>query len=350
MTTTSTTTTTRSRALAAQSARVLLTLGMVALAVWAGLRLWDHYELAPWTRDGRVRANVVQVAPDVSGLVSAVRVQDNQAVKAGEVLFEIDPARFALAVQQARVGVQSAQVSLAQARREDARNASLSDLVPRELREQSRARVDAAAATLARAEVELRTAELNLQRATVRAPVDGWVTNLELRTGAYAAAGRGAMAVVDRGSFYVEGYFEETKLARIHPGDAVRVTPMGSRVPLAGRVQSIAAGIADRDRSTGANLLPSVNPTFNWVRLAQRVPVRVQLDAQPDATGLVAGQTVLVEVVAQGDAAAAHGTTSPARGHAPAANAGAALAVPQDQGHAGPATPGHGDRAQGGRA
>ncbi|AVS70340.1 efflux transporter periplasmic adaptor subunit [Paracidovorax avenae] len=297
--TTTKTIATRTRAFGVQLARVLLTLGMVALAAWAALRLWDHYELAPWTRDGRVRANVVQVAPDVSGLVHAVQVQDNQAVKAGQVLFEIDPARFSLAVQQARAGVQSAQATLAQARREDARNDSLSDLVPREAREQTRARVEAAAAALARAEVDLRTAELNLQRATVRAPVDGWVTNLDLRTGAYAAAGRGAMAIVDRGSFYVEGYFEETKLARIHPGDAVRVTPMGSRVPLAGTVQSIAAGIADRDRSTGANLLPSVSPTFNWVRLAQRVPVRVQLDAQPDATGLVAGQTVLVEVVAR---------------------------------------------------
>nr|BAP34686.1 secretion protein HlyD family protein [Paracidovorax avenae] len=305
MTTTSTTTPTktmrtRARAFAVPLARVLLTLGMVALAAWAALRLWDHYELAPWTRDGRVRANVVQVAPDVSGLVHAVQVQDNQAVKAGQVLFEIDPARFTLAVQQARAGVQSARATLAQARREDARNDSLSDLVPREAREQTRARVEAAAAALARAEVDLRTAELNLQRATVRAPVDGWVTNLDLRTGAYAAAGRGAMAIVDRGSFYVEGYFEETKLARIHPGDAVRVTPMGSREALAGTVQSIAAGIADRDRSTGANLLPSVSPTFNWVRLAQRVPVRVQLNAQPDGSGLVAGQTVLVEVVAPG--------------------------------------------------
>ncbi|MFD1841280.1 efflux RND transporter periplasmic adaptor subunit [Paracidovorax cattleyae] len=297
--TTTKTISTRTRAFAVQLARVLLTLGMVALAAWAAMRLWDHYELAPWTRDGRVRANVVQVAPDVSGLVHAVQVQDNQAVKAGQMLFEIDPARFSLAVQQARAGVQSAQASLAQARREDARNDSLSDLVPREAREQTRARVEAAAAALARAEVDLRTAELNLQRATVRAPVDGWVTNLDLRTGAYAAAGRGAMAIVDRGSFYVEGYFEETKLARIHPGDAVRVTPMGSRMALSGTVQSIAAGIADRDRSTGANLLPSVSPTFNWVRLAQRVPVRVQLDAHPGAAGLVAGQTVLVEVVAR---------------------------------------------------
>ncbi|WP_295522531.1 efflux RND transporter periplasmic adaptor subunit [uncultured Pseudacidovorax sp.] len=348
-------TTTRARAFGAQLLRVLLTLAVVALAIWAALRLWDHYELAPWTRDGRVRANVVQVAPDVSGLVSTVRVQDNQPVHAGDVLFEIDPARFALAVQQARAGEQSVQVGLAQARREDARNASLSDLVPREAREQTRARMEAAAAAMARAEVDLHTAELNLARATVRAPVDGWVTNLDLRTGAYAAAGRGAMAIVDRGSFYVEGYFEETKLARIHPGDAVRVTPMGSRQALSGTVQSIAAGIADRDRSTGANLLPSVNPTFNWVRLAQRVPVRVQLDTPPSAQGLVAGQTVLVEVVAQRDAPAAQGTGAgnPKPSEAPPAAKGASAtaAEPLAGGHAGPASAkGGAGSMQGGRA
>jgi len=282
-----------------QAARILLTLLVVALACWALLRLWDHYELAPWTRDGRVRANVVQIAPDVSGPVTTVPVHDNQAVKRGDVLFEIDTARFELALQRARAEVESAQVVLAQARREDARNRALNDVVSQELREQTRTRMEAAGAALARAEVELRSAQLNRERATVRAPADGWVTNLELREGGYAAAGHPLVALIDRDSFYVEGYFEETKLPRIHVGDQVRVTPMGSRTALEGQVQSVAAGIADRDRSTGANLLPSVNPTFNWVRLAQRVPVRVALKPQEGAAHLVAGQTVLVEVVQQ---------------------------------------------------
>ena len=277
-------------------ARPLVTGVVVAAAVWAGLRLWDHYELEPWTRDGRVRANVVQIAPDVSGLVTAVPVQDNQSVAAGTLLFEVDRARYTLALRQAESTVVAAKVALTQAQRENARNIDLGNLISQELREQTATRVEAAQANLAQAGVALDAARLNLERAQVRAPTAGLVTNLDMRTGSYAQAGRAALALVDANSFYVEGYFEETKLPRIHVGDRVRVTPMGG-TPLEGRVESIAAGIADRDRSTGTNLLPSVNPTFNWVRLAQRIPVRVKLDPLADGTRLVAGETVTVQVV-----------------------------------------------------
>ncbi|MCZ2497245.1 efflux RND transporter periplasmic adaptor subunit [Xylophilus sp. Kf1] len=276
-------------------ARVGLTLIVVAAAVWAALRLWDHYELAPWTRDGRVRANVVQIAPDVAGLVTAVPIQDNQAVKAGALLFEVDHARYGLAVRQAEVSIGALKVAVSQAQRENARNADLGNLVSQEVREQTRVRVDVAQANLTQALVTLDGARLNLERASVRAPIDGRITNLDLRQGSYAAAGRPVLALVDTASVYVEGYFEETKLPRIHIGDRVRVMPMGG-TELAGTVESIAAGIADHDRSTSSNLLPSVNPTFNWVRLAQRVPVRVRLDPLPADTRLVAGQTVTVAV------------------------------------------------------
>ena len=276
--------------------RMLVTLAVLCAAAWAAWQLWDHYELAPWTRDGRVRANVVQIAPDVSGLVTRVPIQDNQPVAAGALLFEVDHARYALAVRQAQAALGAQRAVLAQARREDARNAGLSDLVSREAREQTRARVEQAQAAVAQAEVALDSAQLNLSRADVRAPADGLVTNLDLRQGSYATAGHAALALVDAHSFYVEGYFEETKLPRIHVGDPVRVTPMGG-VPMAGTVVSVAAGIADRDRTTSANLLPSVNPTFNWVRLAQRIPVRVQLDPLPEGARLVAGQTVTVQIV-----------------------------------------------------
>jgi multidrug resistance efflux pump len=277
-------------------ARLLVTLAVVAAAAWAGLRLWDHYELEPWTRDGRVRANVVQIAPDVSGLVTAVPVQDNQPVAAGALLFEVDSARYALALRQAESARVASKVALAQAQRENARNVDLGNLISQELREQTGSRVEAAQANVAQADVALDAARLNLERARVRAPADGLVTNLDMRTGSYAQAGRAALALVDAKSFYVEGYFEETKLPRIHVGDRVRVTPMGG-ARLDGTVESIAAGIADRDRSTGANLLPSVNPTFNWVRLAQRIPVRVKLDPLAAGTRLVAGETVTVQVV-----------------------------------------------------
>jgi len=290
--------------------RPLVTVLMVAAAGWAGCRLWDHYELAPWTRNGRVRANVVQVAPDVSGMVANVAVHDNQSVAAGALLFSVDKARFELALEQAQAAVatqsitiSNQRITLAQAQRESKRNSDLGDLISLEAREQSRLKVDqakgalqSAEAALRHAQVALNTSKLNLERTEVRAPTAGLVTNLELRKGAYASAGHPVMALVDAGSIYVEGYFEENKLARIHQGDRVRVTPMGAAA-LEGTVESIAAGIADRDRSTSANLLPSVNPTFNWVRLAQRVPVRVKLDQMPSGTRLVAGQTVTVEIL-----------------------------------------------------
>lgn len=292
--------------------RPLVTAAVVAAAAWAGLRLWDHYELEPWTRDGRVRANVVQIAPDVSGLVTAVPVQDNQAVAAGALLFEVDRARYALALRQAESALLAAKVAAAQAQRENARDIDLGDLISQELREQASARVEAARAGVAQAEAALDAARLNLERAQVRAPTAGLVTNLDMRTGSYAQAGRAALALVDARSFYVEGYFEETKLPRIHVGDRVRVTPMGG-TRLEGRVESIAAGIADRDRSTGSNLLPSVNPTFNWVRLAQRIPVRIQLDPLGDGTRLVAGQTVTVQVLADAPARVAAKPVAAAR-------------------------------------
>ncbi|HEX4511172.1 MAG TPA: efflux RND transporter periplasmic adaptor subunit, partial [Burkholderiaceae bacterium] len=243
-----------------------------------------------------VRANVVQIAPDVSGLVTAVPVEDNQRVAAGALLFEVDRARYTLALRQAESALAAQRVASAQAQRESTRNDALGDLVAQELREQSRARAAAAQAAVAQATVGLDAARLNLDRAQVRAPTAGLVTNLDMRTGSYATAGRPALALVDAGSFYVEGYFEETKLPRIHVGDRVRVTPMGG-ARVEGVVQSIAAGIADRDRTTGTNLLPSVNPTFNWVRLAQRIPVRVKLDPLPAGTRLVAGETVTVQVL-----------------------------------------------------
>jgi RND family efflux transporter MFP subunit len=252
----------------------------------------------------------VQIAPDVSGLVTAVPVQDNQSVAAGALLFEVDRARYALALRQAESALVASKVMLAQAQRENARNVDLGNLISQELREQTGSRVEAAQANVAQANVALDAARLNLDRAQVRAPTDGLVTNLDMRTGSYAQAGRAALALVDAQSFYVEGYFEETKLPRIHVGDRVRVTPMGG-TRMDGTVESIAAGIADRDRSTGTNLLPSVNPTFNWVRLAQRIPVRVKLDPPAAGTRLVAGETVTVQVV--GDAQPPAATASAAR-------------------------------------
>jgi len=277
--------------------RVGITLLAGAGALYAGWHMWRHYELAPWTRDGRVKAYVVQVAPDVTGQVTKVYVHDNQHVTAGAPLFEIDSARFALALRQAEAQVSASQAALVQAQRENKRNTELDDLVSTETREQGLMRTDQARAALAQSVVNRDTARLNLERSHVVSAVDGIVTNLDLREGSYATAARPVMALIDRNSFYVEGYFEETKLPAIQTGDPVEVTLMGARQPIRGHVESFAEGITDRDRSTGANMLPNVNPTFNWVRLAQRIPVRIALDRVPAGVRLVAGQTATVEVL-----------------------------------------------------
>ncbi len=224
-------------------------------------------------------------------------VHDNQPVAAGQILFEIDRARFELALRQAEASEQAQRTALAQAQKEARRNAQLRDLVSQETREQGVAKVEQIRAALEQAVVNRDVAKLNLARTRVVSAVNGYVTNLDLQMGAYATAGHPVLALVDRNAFYIEGYFEETKLQRIHVGDRVQVLLMGQNQPIAGHVDSFAEGISDRDRSVGSNLLPNINPTFNWVRLAQRIPVRIALDRVPRDVRLVAGQTATVEVL-----------------------------------------------------
>jgi multidrug resistance efflux pump len=310
--------------------RVLTTLVVTAAAAYVAWQLWRHYQIEPWTRDGRVKAYVVQVAPDVTGLVTKVYVYDNQQVTVGTPLFEIDRARFELALREAEATVQAAKVALAQAEREARRNIELNELVAQETREQGMTRVNQARAELAQAVVDRDTARLDLERTRVVSAVDGTVTNLDLRVGSYATSSRAVMAVVDSHSFYVEGYFEETKLPRIHLGDTVRISLMGVRPTLVGHVESFAEGIADRDRSAGPSGLPNVNPTFNWVRLPQRIPVRVALDQVPDSVRLVAGQTATVQVVATAQPVAARATPAGATAPAARATTGAPAGVAAD--------------------
>ena len=276
--------------------RVLVTLVAVGAAAVAGTGLWQRYEVQPWTRDGRIKANVIQVAPDVTGQVTRMLVHDNQQVARGETLFEIDRARFELALRQAEASLQAQRTALDQAENEARRNRQLGNLVSQENREQGQARVNQLRAALDQALVARDVARLNLDRTRVAASSDGIVTNLDLQAGAYVSAGHPVLALVDRNSFYAEGYFEETKLPGISLGDPVSVSLMGTKQQLSGHVDSFAQGIADRDRNTAGNLLPNVNPTFNWVRLAQRIPVRIALDRVPQGVRLVSGQTVTVEV------------------------------------------------------
>ncbi|MET0364204.1 MAG: efflux RND transporter periplasmic adaptor subunit [Sphingobium sp.] len=282
--------------LAATLTRSAATIVIVVLALIVAVWMWTHYERSPWTRDGRVRADVVRVTPDIGGLITSVAVKDNQAVKAGDLLFVIDTPRYALALQQANAQVESAQATLAQARREAKRDLALGDLVAAEAHEQNVAAVATAQAALAQAMTARDGASLNLKRTRVLASVNGVVTNLDLHQGDYVAAGQQAMALVDRDSLRIEGYFEETKLPLICIGAPVRVRLMGEGEDLRGRVESIAYGINDSSRSDSGNLLPTVEPTFSWVRLAQRIPVRVRLEHVPPSMRLIAGRTATVTV------------------------------------------------------
>jgi RND family efflux transporter MFP subunit len=286
------------RKLASLLGRLAVTAVAVAVAGVVGWQMWIYYMQAPWTRDGRVRADVVQVAADVSGLVTTVLVHDNQVVKAGDVLFRIDPVRFQIALEQAEANVAGKQAAADEAARETSRFRSLSNLEVSQEQQQQRGALAAeadAAYRLATAERDL--ARLNLARTDVRAPVNGLVTNFDMRPGNYVDAGHGLFALVDSDSFYVAGYFEETKLGRIQVGDHARVWLVGTGDVIEGHVESIAAGIADRERSGSADLLANVNPTFSWVRLAQRVPVRIALDHVPPDIRLLTGRTATVEVM-----------------------------------------------------
>jgi multidrug resistance efflux pump len=278
-------------------ARVAVTLVLVALAAFGARWMWLRNQGTPWTRDGRVRADIVQITPDVSGLVTEVRVQDNQPVRKGDVLFVIDRPRFALALAQAEATVETDRTALAQAQREDRRNHELGDVVPTETVEQGSAKVDELRAALKQAEANRGVAALNLQRTEVTALVDGVVTNMEIRPGDYLSTGHPAMALVYGRSLRVDGYFEETKLPAIRVGDPARVTLMGVAEPLSGHVESIAGGVEDRERAPGGDLLANVNPTFSWVRLPQRIPVRIAVDRVPPGVRLIPGITATVVVL-----------------------------------------------------
>ncbi|WP_051278382.1 efflux RND transporter periplasmic adaptor subunit [Solimonas flava] len=281
---------------AVKALRILMTLALATAAVLVGVALWGHYMLSPWTRDGRVRADVVNLAPDVAGLVAEIAVHDNQYVRQGELLYRIDPERYRLALAEAEARLQAADVERRLRAREAARRAHLdSQVISSENRDASSSQAAAADARYAEALAARDLARLNLARTDVRAPADGYVTNFNAEVGDYAPAGKALLALIDAHSFRIVGYFEETKLPKLREGDPVRIELMDGGT-LRGRVESVPRGINDHNDAVGRSMLADVNPTFNWVRLAQRVPVRVRIDAVPDGVRLVAGQTCTVIV------------------------------------------------------
>jgi RND family efflux transporter MFP subunit len=275
---------------------LIATLLVLALALWIGRLLWIHYMDTPWTRDGRVRADVINVAADVTGMVVDVPVRDNQQVKKGDLLMQIDPEHYQLAVKQAQALVSSRKATWEMRKVNASRRADMDNLViSAESREDASNVASSAQADYQLAQAQLEAAQLNLQRTRVLAAVDGYVTNLNVHRGDYARIGEAKMAVVDMHSFWVYGFFEETKLPHVNLGDPVDMQLMSGEV-MKGHVESIARAIYDRDNPESRELIADVNPTFNWVRLAQRVPVRIHLDDVPSGVVLAAGITCTVIV------------------------------------------------------
>lgn len=276
--------------------RVVLTLAVVSLAIVLGITLWNVYMIAPWTRDGRVRVYVVDVAPEVSGTVVQIPVVDNQFVHKGDPLFVLDPVRFRLAIREAQARLDGALEDLKLKRNDARRRMGLGGIVSAEEQEVFNSNVATQIASVDAARAALDVAKLNLQRSVLYSPVNGYITNLNLRVGDYASAGQARMAVIDSDSYWVYGYFEETKMWGVHVGDEARVKLMGYKPILTGHVVSIARGINDTNGTPDKLGLQDVNPIFTWVRLAQRIPVRIHIDHVPDSVTLAAGMTATVSV------------------------------------------------------
>lgn len=275
---------------------LIATLLVLALAIWIGRTLWVQYMETPWTRDGRVRADIINVAADVTGTVVDVPVRDNQQVHKGDLLMQIDPEHYQLVVKQAEAMVASRKATWEMRKVNASRRANMDNLViSTESRDDASNIATSAQADYQLAQAELEAAQLNLRRTKVLAAVDGYVTNLNVHKGDYARIGEAKMAVVDMNSFWVYGFFEETKLPHVHIGDPADMQMMSGQL-LKGHVESIARGIYDRDNPESRELVADVNPTFNWVRLAQRVPVRIHLDTVPEGMVLSAGMTCTVVV------------------------------------------------------
>jgi multidrug resistance efflux pump len=285
---------------------ILITLGAVALAAPLSWAMWEAYMGAPWTRDGTVRAYVVKMAPEVAGRIVELPVADNQLVHKGDLLMVIDPTDYAIAVDLAEAAVTQARANADNAERETRRRAQLTNLETSEEEKQTYAsNAQAAEALYRQAVANLAHARVNLQRTSIRSPVNGYVTNLLAQLGDYANVGQITISLVDADSFWVDGYFEETSVGSIHDGDPASIKLMGYSQVVQGHVGSIARGINVANAQPDQAGLASVNPIFTWVRLAQRVPVRIHIDQVPDGVRLVQGMTATVEVHRQKNNAAA---------------------------------------------
>ena len=272
--------------------RRLATLAIFLVVVLVSIVVWDQYVIGPWTRDGRVRVQVASVAPRVSGQITQLRVADNQFIHKGAVLYQIEPFDFEVALRSSKALLEQREADSYVKEQETERRKRLSELsTTREQLQVFEGSARQAKAAVDAAREQVAQADINLKRTEVRSPGNGYITNLLLRVGDYAHEGVSNISIVDTDSFWVDGYFEETKLAQLCIGDRAEVKMMGYSSPIIGHVTTITRGVSVSDATTGAQGLPNVDPVYTWVRLAQRVPVRIAIDRVPPGMPLVSGMT-----------------------------------------------------------
>src|SRR2546430_3788124 len=271
---------------------------LVVAALIAARHGWRIYMTSPWTRDGTVRVQVANVAPQISGQIVDVRTHDNEHVHKGDVLYVIEKFDFEVALDNAKATILNREADLAVKNAQNARRVALTTLSTSiEEKQVFDGNAKMAEAALASAKAGLSQAEINLQRTEVRSPVDGYVTNLLMRVGDSARAGTPNVSVIDEHSYWIDAYFEETKIANIRVGEDVEATLLGYEMPIKGRIESITGGISAANAASSTQGLPNVDPVFTWVRLAQRIPVRIRVDQVPQGVPLIAGMTCSVSVV-----------------------------------------------------
>jgi len=263
--------------------------------VLVALVAWDQYNAGPWTRDGRIRVQVASVAPEISGKITDLRIVDNQFVHKGDILYVIDPVDFDVALRTNKAVLQQRMADLSVKELQSERRRRLSDLASsteeKQVYEGSALQAQAAVDS---AQQQVREAEINLQRTEVRSPVNGFVTNLLLRDGDYAHQGATNVSVIDTDSYWIDGYFEETRLARLCLGDRAEAKLMGYSAPIMGHIATVTRGVSVSNAAASTQGLPNVDPVYTWVRLAQRVPVRIAIDKVPSGVPLVSGLTATV--------------------------------------------------------
>lgn len=273
------------------------TLVVFAVAVSAGWWMWNYYMQSPWTRDGKIRADVVDIAASVNGVVQTLDVEDNQFVKKGDLLMTIDPEPFLIEINESEAAMETARVMAENAQREYVRRRNMkASTISKEELESSQSNAQATAAQYKQAQAALAKANWKLSQTKVYAPVDGYISHLKAREGRYAILGIALIGLIDANSFYVQGYFEETKLKHIKEGSQADITLFSSNQKLTGEVSSIGRGIVDQSETESSELLANIKPNVPWVQLAQRVPVRIKLTNMPKDLRLIAGTTCSISI------------------------------------------------------